>query len=178
MPVEDRERLAGRFADEVAPRLRSAINRRDADQIAELTLGLDRQELLTLVVVLASQWPTTVGRPRKRVVCRGCRQSRRHEGHGLCRGCHVRRDAAGRPESGPPPAMPREEISRLGVAGRLEKRVERLEDCADLLSWGVADEEAAARLGVSVWTVREYKAAFRDGLQLRIPADREYQEAS
>ena len=179
MPVEERERLARHLAADVAPQLRSAINRRDAGQIADLTLGLDRQELLALVVVLASQWPVTVGSARKRVVCWGCRKLKRHEGKGLCGVCRGRLDdATGRLR----PPMPVAEAGRLGgrrtAARRVERKTERLEDFADLVSWGVSDEEAARRLGVSVATIDRYKTALRDGLQTRIPEHREYQAAS
>lgn len=82
----EKERLGRRYAAELAPRLRAAINREDADRIAALTSSLGRQELLALVVVLASEWPTV--RCRQMVVCRNCREYDRHEGDGYCVKCH------------------------------------------------------------------------------------------
>lgn len=181
--VAEREHLAQQYATGIAPALRSAIDEQDPDLVAELVGELDRQELLALAVVLASEWPTKLitvpKRRRKHVTCWGCGNERRHEGHGLCHGCHVRWDDAGRPDSGPPPALLPEEASRVAVARRQELQAERLEDFADLDSWGVSDEEAAERLGVSVWTVAEYRKALESGSQqLRFPVAAALEEAS
>lgn len=183
MTVDEREQLGQQYATGIAPALRTAIDDQSAELVAELIGELNRQELLALVVVLASEWPTKLitvpKRQRRRVVCWGCGNERRHEGHGLCRGCHVRWDDAGRPDSGPPPALSPEEAIRVAVARRRELQAERLEDFADLDSWGVGDEEAAERLGVSVWTVGEYRKALESGSQqLRFPVAAALEEAS
>lgn len=170
MTVAERERLGQRYAAELAPRLRSAVDREDVDRIADLTAGLGHQELLALVVVLASQWPTK--RCRKLVVCRGCGEYERHEGEGYCRACHGRWDAAGRPESGPPPAVPAEVSGWRGALHLVEGKADRLEEYAHLAAFGISDEEAAERLGVSVATVADYRLQLqREPLQLRIPGD-------
>lgn len=157
MSVEERERLAEQYAVELAPKLRNAIDRRDAARIAELLSGLDHQRLLVLVVALASQWP--VRRPRRLVTCWNCQGYKRDAGNGLCRACLALWDDTGRADSGPRRPMTREEISRLGVQARRERRAARVEDCAELISWGVDHPEAlAGRLGVSVWTASRYKA--------------------
>jgi hypothetical protein len=75
--------------------------------------------------------------------------------------------------------MSREEISRLGVEGRRQRRADRIEDYADLTSWGVGDEEAAARLGVCLWTIAQYRAFLAGGaVQLRLPVEPELLEAA
>jgi hypothetical protein len=75
--------------------------------------------------------------------------------------------------------MSREEISRLGVEGRRQRRADRIEDYADLASWGVSDEEAAARIGVCLWTIAQYRSFLSGGaVQLRIPVKTELLEAA
>jgi hypothetical protein len=172
MPVADREYLAQLYATELAPRLRIAIDCCDPDRIAELTADLDRQQLLVLVVALASRWPSK--QYRQLVACRGCGEHKRHAGDGLCEGCRRR---AG---SGPQPAAPvMPEVSGMrGALHLVEAKQDRLAEYAHLVSFGVGDEEAAERLGVSLTTIGRYKAALRDGLQLRFPADCEQRQAS
>ena len=69
---------------------------------------------------------------------------------GYCGRCYRRWYAHGCPESGPPPPL-------LLVAPA--DRAGRIEDYRDLLSWGVAREEAARRLGVSLRTLIRYDSA-------------------
>lgn len=113
----------------------------------------------------------TKRRPRQYVTCWGCsRPNQRHEGHGLCRGCHIRWDAAGRPISGPPAVIPPQVSGMRGAMHLIEEKAGRLEDFADLDSWGVDYKEAAERLEVSPSTVFRYRRALAAGpLQLRIP---------
>lgn len=120
-------------------------------------------------------------RYRQFVTCWGCRKEKRHEGKGLCGVCRGRYDEeTGRLR----PPMPPEVSGRIGglIGGpratvrRVESRDQRLEDFAELASWGVGDEEAARRLGVSLVTIGRYKAALRAGVQLRIRS--EFREAS
>jgi hypothetical protein len=122
----------------------------------------------------------TKRRYRQYVICRECKQKKRHEGHGYCRGCHVRWDAAGRPASGPPPAIPPQESGMRGALHLVDAKNSRLEDYTDLESWGADYKEASIRLGVSPSTVFRYRRALRDGasVQLRIRADFEQKQAS
>jgi len=89
--------------------------------------------------------------------CLACPASRpvsawRHGWRGpWCRNCAERWLYAGRPASGPPP-------SRQQVGGR---RDGRLEDYAELRSWGETLECAAIRLGVCRRTAERYEAALR-----------------
>lgn len=109
-------------------------------------------------------------RYRQYVTCWSCGDEKRHEGHGLCRGCHVRWDNAGRPDTGPPAPMPNTESGRLGALHLIEAKAERLEDFADLDEWGADYCEASKRLGVSPSTVFRYRKDLAAGpLQLRIP---------
>ena len=107
-------------------------------------------------------------RYRQYVTCWGCRRpNRRHEGHGLCRACRGRYDD----ETGElRPPMPPQESGRRGALHLIESKANRLEDFAHLADWDVSDEEAAERLNVSPRTIGRYRAALRDGLQLRFPA--------
>lgn len=174
MSVAEREILARRYAVELAPRLRSAIDRHDAKKIADLTADLDRQHLLALVVVLASEWPRQ--RRRQLITCWGCGEERRHEGKGLCNACRDRYDDT-TGELRPP--TPPEVSGRIGgliggpraAAQRVEEKAYRIQECAHLASANCSDEEIAARLGVSVPKVVEYRAQLRRApLQMRIPA--------
>lgn len=180
LSVTEREHLAQQYATDLAPKLRAAIDKQDHRRITELIGDLDRQHLLILVVALASRWPAkTKPRPRKYVTCRGCGEKKRHEGHGLCRGCHIRWDAAGRPASGPPPRIPAVLSGFDGAVARIEEKRERLEDYADFASWGEIDEVAAQRLGVSVRTVHRYRTQLETSpVQLRIAADHQQRKAS
>lgn len=109
-------------------------------------------------------------RYRQYVTCWGCDEEKRHEGQGLCRGCHVRWDNAGRPESGPPAPMPHAESGRLGALHLIKQKTDRLEDFADLAEFGIDYREASKRLGVSPSTVFRYRAELATGpIQLRIP---------
>lgn len=73
----------------------------------------------------------------------------RREGraYGLCRNCWVRWQSAGFPEDGPQP--PERPWGRVVAA--------RLEDYADLRSWGVSVADAAGRSGVSLRTAQRYE---------------------
>ena len=66
--------------------------------------------------------------------------------------------------------MARPEYGRLGALHLIEEKARRLEDFADLDSWGADYKEAAERLEVSPSTVFRYRRALAAGpLQLRIP---------
>ena len=67
---------------------------------------------------------------------------------GYCGTCYKRWRRHGSPPEGPPPPSRR--------APRAS-HVALLEDYAELRSWGVQDEEAAQRLGVSPRTIERYK---------------------
>lgn len=174
MSVAEREILARRYAVELAPRLRSAIDRQDAKKIADLIGDLDRQHLLTLAVVLGSEWPRR--RRRQLITCWGCGEERRHEGRGLCNVCRDRYDET---TGMLRPPIPAEVSGRAGgliggpraAAQRVEEKAYRMQECAHLASAGCSDEEIAARLGVSVVTVAGYREQLRRApLQMRIPA--------
>lgn len=79
-------------------------------------------------------------------------QAWRHGWRGpWCHRCSERWRYAGRPESGPPP-------SRQQVGG---PRYGRVEDYAELRSWGLSLEQAAARLGVTYRSALRYQAVLR-----------------
>lgn len=70
-----------------------------------------------------------------------------------CPPCRSRWRRNGYPPDGPPP--PR-------VRGRSRTRTGRIEDYAELRSWGEPPERAAERLRVSFRTVQRYEAELRD----------------
>lgn len=74
-------------------------------------------------------------------------------GCGYCNSCYRRWVRQGRPADGPVPRKPR---------GPRADRIGRIEDYAELRSWGVADSEAAQRLGVSPRTLQRYKSSQRE----------------
>lgn len=82
--------------------------------------------------------------------CRCCagplKPRRAGRAHQLCENCYLRWQRAGFPEEVPPPLRP---------WGRVYPA--RLEDYADLRSWGVGLRDAAVRLGVSVRTSERYE---------------------
>jgi hypothetical protein len=68
--------------------------------------------------------------------------------------------------------MPPEKSGRLGALHLIEEKADRLSEYAHLASFGIGDEEAAGRLGVSLTTIGRYRAALCAGpLQLRIPSE-------
>lgn len=104
-------------------------------------------------------------RPPRRVVhCPECGQ-RRAQGLGeWCSACARRWIRAGRPAGGPPPPEDKrspEHVERL-AAGRRAAKASRVEDYADLLSFGLTREEAAARLRVTVRSTYRYDRALNE----------------
>jgi len=100
-------------------------------------------------------------------LCTSCRKPRpkkangRHDGAlGYCRACYRRHERAGRPASGPPSPVPNSD--RVAARNRA-LRAARLEDYADLRSWGVSIADAAARVGVSRATAERYERELQEG---------------
>lgn len=90
--------------------------------------------------------------------CRaGCGEQARACGY--CRRCYERWHRAGRPQTGPPPPTPRS--ARVAARNRAF-RAARLEDYADLRSWGVPVRQAAMRVGVTLATAAIYEAEIRE----------------
>ena len=76
---------------------------------------------------------------------------------GYCGTCYKRWSRHGFPPGGPPrPAARTDPRSPWG------SRLGRIEDYADLRAWGVPDEQAAVRLGVSARTLDRYKQAMQE----------------
>ena len=91
--------------------------------------------------------------------CAHCRTKRPRDAHRAgwrcdhCRRCYKRWMDHGFPASGPP-------VKRVQVAGwRSDGRVE---DYAELRSWGLTRQESAARLGVTIRSALRYEARLRD----------------
>lgn len=104
----------------------------------------------------------------RRRICRHCRKPYVNQPHGhrrnhtkagyagfrgYCPRCYCRWRDHGYPESGPP-------AERVQVVGR--SAAGRLEDYAELRSWGLTLAEAATRMQVTRRTVQRYEAALRD----------------
>ena len=84
--------------------------------------------------------------------CRcGCGQLVFYPRSGLAKSCYDRWLYHGRPEPPPPPGRPSAYGPRLG----------RLEDYAELRSWGESIASAAARLGVSERSGWRYESELR-----------------
>lgn len=98
--------------------------------------------------------------------CRNCRAVRRKRASGegfegacdYCRACYDRWRKAGRPVTGPPDPRPCGDRAAAANAKRLAERAGRVEDFADLRSWGESIAEAAERVGVSLETAGKYEA--------------------
>lgn len=93
------------------------------------------------------------------ITCRCCGKVGRYAANNWIQSCYQRWTRAGRPNTGPAPA--RRPKRGPGRAPRTRPHQVRLENYADLRSWGVAKKEAAARLGVSVDTIRTYERELR-----------------
>lgn len=99
--------------------------------------------------------------------CGHCGARRPHGAHrigwrcGLCRCCYRRWQNHGYPAAGPP-------AERVQVAGG--SAAGRLEDYAELRSWGLSSAEAATRMKVTRRTVQRYEAVLRDRDTERIAA--------
>lgn len=84
---------------------------------------------------------------------------------GYCVPCGCRWNYAGRPSSGVPDAMARDQYASLGgqanAARRQEKHIARLLAFARLRARGVPVEAAARRVGVAPSTARGYEAELK-----------------
>jgi hypothetical protein len=92
--------------------------------------------------------------PREQV-CKHCTRTYVNTGtyrgnRGYCPTCYSRWYAHGRPAGGPPPPQ---------RPGRRPGTPSRLEDFAELASWGLTHAAAAQRLGVSIRTIERYATA-------------------
>lgn len=96
--------------------------------------------------------------PGRIVTCAcGCGRVDRHKGRGLISACWNRERYHGRIDDWPPTKQPATHRMKL----RADTVRGRLEDYLELRSWGVDDDEAAARLGVTTRTLTRYKAHLR-----------------
>lgn len=84
------------------------------------------------------------GQPQK---CGACGQVRAHYAHSWCEPCHRRWHNAGRPPQGPPPP--------------LAKTAARKAAYQQLRAQGMTDAQAAAELGVTPRTLRNYRNALQ-----------------
>ena len=73
-------------------------------------------------------------------------------------GCYKRWVKAGRPASGPPPPKTPEQRR---PPPRSAERAGRIEDYAELRSWGLSLQDAAARMGLTTRTVERYEAELK-----------------
>lgn len=96
--------------------------------------------------------------PGRIITCAcGCGRVDRHKGRGLVNACWSRERYHGRIDDWPPtkaPANYEMKLAASSVRGRLE-------DYLELKSWGVPDDEAARRLGVTTRTLQRYEAHLR-----------------
>ena len=84
--------------------------------------------------------------------------------HGWCDACYSRWRRAGQPDTGPPPAQPRQfpahagDLGRAAVAAAAQERLHRYEG---LIRSGFSPKQAARRMGVSVYTAWNYGKRLR-----------------
>ena len=105
---------------------------------------------------------TGQGQQRRTVECVCCGTEGPHIGRGLIQRCHNRHALAGRLEEFPlNPGSANASLQR-GQETRLQAYAGRLEDFAELLSWGESPEQAAKRLGISEKTARKYERRLRE----------------
>lgn len=79
-----------------------------------------------------------------------------------CRACYLRWLGAGKPDTGPPPAMTGAERIRAAAEASRAAYEARLSDYRELRSWGEPVAEAARRTGISVSSAyRRYEPAIR-----------------
>ncbi len=143
----------------VAAALARCVAARDQAGVAVLLQRRSWRELHAVAVLLAE----CASPSRLRAVCGACEscgasllpgddQGRRHAARGLCWTCY-RADRKASAEAACT-AGDREEPAQPA-------REARLEDFADLLSWRIPLDEAAARIGVTVRTAERYLAELR-----------------
>jgi hypothetical protein len=110
-------------------------------------------------------------------VCRSCGKHRKkradggwHGGRGLCTACYHRSRRAGFPAAVPPrrhaPFSAAFVAAAVALAAdRRSGRAGRLEDYADLRSWGATPERAAERVGITLRTAERYESAYQQSRQ-------------
>lgn len=100
--------------------------------------------------------------PRRIVECVCCGTEGPHIGRGLIQLCHNRHALAGTLELFPlNPESAREAAARGHETVHYAYQA-RLEDYAELLSWGESPKKAAARVGISERTARKYDKQLRE----------------
>ncbi|GII63575.1 hypothetical protein Skr01_36600 [Sphaerisporangium krabiense] len=104
-----------------------------------------------------------VGAPhlRRIVECVCCGTEGPHRGRGLIGVCYYRHRVAGTLEQFPRDPSSLLEAQRRGLETRRRAYEYRVQDFAELLSWGESVEEAAKRLGISESTARKYERALK-----------------
>lgn len=106
--------------------------------------------------------------------CTNCEASPPRDAHrigwraGYCRRCYSRWMDHGFPAGGPPA----ERVQLVGSSSH-----GRVEDYAELRSWGRTRREAAARLGVTIRSALRYEARLRDAGDAGWPGQREERAA-
>ncbi|MFD0889969.1 hypothetical protein ACFQ08_35965 [Streptosporangium algeriense] len=96
-------------------------------------------------------------RRRRTVLCVCCATPGYVMGRGLITACYQRHRSGGTLDQFPMRGAP---VKGAGEAAR-EARLARLEDYADLLTWGASWKDAAARVGVCRRTAERYNAALK-----------------
>ncbi|MBA9003759.1 hypothetical protein [Thermomonospora cellulosilytica] len=109
-------------------------------------------------------------RRRPTITCRCCGKTGQHGAHGWIRSCYERWLKAGRPQEGPPPPMPLEEIRARSVQARRPcgPKAARMDDFVTVRltrrrenGEPISIAEAAAAVGVSKRTAERYAAALK-----------------
>lgn len=98
------------------------------------------------------------------ITCAGCQQNHRHVAKNLCQACYTRWIRAGRPATCPPPRHNQwtPETLAAAIATRRANRDYRISEYAFLISSGETRENAAQRIGISMWTAEHYDKALRE----------------
>ncbi|MFF4412145.1 hypothetical protein ACFYY8_06400 [Streptosporangium sp. NPDC001559] len=96
-------------------------------------------------------------RRRRTVLCVCCATPGQVMGRGLITACYQRHRSNGTLDQFPMLGAPPKEA---GEAAR-EARLGRVQDYAELLTWGLSQREATARLGICRRTAERYNAALK-----------------
>ncbi|MFD9948760.1 hypothetical protein ACFWYW_47090 [Nonomuraea sp. NPDC059023] len=97
------------------------------------------------------------------ITCTNCHRTLHLGGYGWCYACYYRWRRAGRPDTGPPPALDPQTVHLLAEEGRRAARRARIEDYLFILDTcpGISVTAAAERMGVTTRTIYRWNAALR-----------------